>query len=376
MVKGNKHVLWDLWLGDYRGWQRFGLHIAFWVVFTLYHLSYFVPALAEHLLNWRLVNSYTIHYLRLIPVYYLTVAVYDRLESCPRWFAMLCTAIVLITCTHLATAASFALLDACYGLEQLSQAFQMVGYLYLKPLSERHGADWLLFFYDLQEMQLLILPVGIKMVRYGIRQRLQRQQQENLRLKSELKRLQNQLSPHFVFNVLNAAYAEIMPLSPKAAAYLDSLAALLRATLRQSNADWIELSAEFDILNRYTELERIRFGSQIDVSITRKGKFNKNQNVLPLILLTLVENAYKYCDADHGHLWIRIALHIHDDHYQAIIKNSVSLYSPSVHGLGLGLNNLRERLQILFKESATLLTAQHETHFTVILTCPFYSSLS
>ncbi len=357
------------------GRLRPGYHIGFWAFFVAFHLMYFLPAFSGQELDSKLGASYTVYYLRFIPIFYLSVHLFYQLErrSSGLWLLLLMLA-VLMGSMHLITFAMYFSLDRLYGLSQLSPAFEAIGGLYLKPQSHRNGWERLFFIYDIQELQLLVLPVGIKMVQFGLRQQMQQARYEKEALRSELSILKSELEPHFVYNVISSAYAKVLPTSRDAAGYLEKLSQLLKYTLYETNEDWVPLSAEIRSLKRYLQLERLRHGRRLRIIWNHQGGSNTIHKIPTLLMVTLGENAIKHGVRSHsGRSTVRVDIQVDARRLRFSIENDKPVApnkqrKSSAHGIGL--KNIQRRLDLLYPGCHEVLITETRHNYLVTLSIP------
>jgi two-component system LytT family sensor kinase len=230
--------------------QRIQYHAAFWLAFILLHLLFFIDSGDKIEPTPRWVVSYGLYYFRFIPVFYLSVWLFDLLkERCQGLDLIVCMVAMMVLVMHMITVSLFFLLESTYGLATLSSAFQHFGHNYLRPLSQSKPFEILiLLMYDLTEAQLLFLPVGLKMTKYGLRAQIQKWELEADKLKNELDTLRSQPAPHFILNAVNAAYAEIQPVSERVAEYLENLSGVLHFALYETAHNAILLQREWTAL--------------------------------------------------------------------------------------------------------------------------------
>ncbi|WP_295715743.1 histidine kinase [Mucilaginibacter sp.] len=170
---------------------------------------------------------------------------------------------------------------------------------------------------------------------------------------AQLQQLAAQLNPHFFFNSLNSVKALISTNPVKARRAIDLLSDLLRNSLYRQNTDLISLHDEMSLVNDYLELEKIRFEERLQFTITI-DEFPDTCSILPLSVQTLAENAIKHGIAlqkDGGRIIIAIK------RQEGCIR--ISVQSPgrlnsTVETNGLGLKNLKERLQLQYSNKASL----------------------
>ncbi|SDF61814.1 Histidine kinase [Dyadobacter soli] len=321
------------------------------LVVIAYHLAYFIPAFGGELPAWRLVNSYFIYYLRFIPVFYAGLWLFQNLRSGDSLVRVLSlTMLGLVTVMHLASTFVYWLLDKWYGLGNLSEAFKKLGSLYLKEPSMRSWQDWLVFGYDLQELQLLLFPVGLKMLQYGLSEGQKKAAIERQQIETELRLLKSQLEPHFIYNVLLSAYASVVPVSGRAAGYLNRLAGLLRYTLYETSSGFVPLKKELASLRNYLKLETLRYGRRLNIKWEQSGPVAGAGYIPTLVLISLAENAVKHsADAHTGPSQIHIKLEATEQELHFTITNNKPARAVKRPRQGLGLPTIERRLAMLYE---------------------------
>ncbi|WP_276481380.1 sensor histidine kinase [Paraflavitalea pollutisoli] len=184
---------------------------------------------------------------------------------------------------------------------------------------------------------------------------------------AQLNNLTAQLNPHFFFNSLNNIKAQVIDNPQGARRAIDLLSEVLRTALYNRDAMLIPLHQEMDLVADFLELEKMRLEERLQVSLLVDNTLLQQQ-VLPLSMQLLVENAVKHGIATRktgGTLGITVKRQ--EGQLQIVVENPGKLID-SPHP-GLGLNNLRERLQLQFHGQASLHLAQtdHETVLATLL---------
>jgi len=207
------------------------------------------------------------------------------------------------------------------------------------------------------------VAVTIKLVKKWYQEKERQQQLEKEKLVVELQLLKSQLHPHFLFNTLNSLYAFSLEKSDQTPRLVLKLSALLRYILYECNAAQIPLETEIGIVNNYLQLESMRFGERLDYSLQFTGDTN-NKSIAPLLLLPFVENAIKHgIGKQTGLSWISLQGHVDNDtlHFKLINSRDEDPSSPHATG-GLGLQNVKKRLELLYPGDHTLkITADEDT---------------
>jgi Histidine kinase len=191
---------------------------------------------------------------------------------------------------------------------------------------------------------------------------LERSQYEKQALNARLRLLQAQVEPHFLFNTL-ANVRELVTIgSPSASTVLDSLIAYLRAAVPRINQPTATMGQELDLVRAYLEVMHMRMPDRLAFALHA----DEAMHALicpPMTLLTLVENAMRHGidpSEEGGRIDVRVTLAAGRCHAE-VIDTGLGLTSVN-EGLGTGLANLRERLQLAFGGDATLRLAENQPH--------------
>ena len=193
------------------------------------------------------------------------------------------------------------------------------------------------------------------------------------KLAAELDLLKSQVQPHFIFNTLNNIYMLSLKQSPQTSEMIYRLSALLSYMLYDSKRQFIEVEKEVDYIKNYINLEKIRYGERLDVQLT---VFNNRQTlyVPPLLFLPLVENAFKHGVSNAVEdSWVHIDVSLKKKTLIFKIENSISSdkYESNGFGNGLGLDNLRRRLDILYPNRHELKLINDECSHLAVLKLNF-----
>jgi two-component system LytT family sensor kinase len=178
----------------------------------------------------------------------------------------------------------------------------------------------------------------------------------------ELQFLKSQLNPHFLFNSLNNIYSLAYQKSDKTADAILKLSEIMRYMIYESNDSWVALSKEVEYLQSYIELQKLRFKDGAAVELTLNGEIDA-QHVVPLILISFVENAFKHGVANDPTDPIRINIIANQKILHFSITNKKSKTNKDAMG-GVGLNNVERRLQLLYPDRYKLNIVNSATHYT------------
>jgi sensor histidine kinase YesM len=225
------------------------------------------------------------------------------------------------------------------------------------------------------------IAVSIKLLRYWYVEKEMRQKLEKEKLTAELQLLRSQLHPHFLFNTLNNLYSLTLEKSSQAPQAILKLSSLLRYILYESDEQTVPIAKEIEILRHYIGLEQFRYGERLELSTRFTGDMTDKQ-VAPLLLLPFVENCFKHGVSEElDACWISIHLHVGEERLDLRLVNSCHPAGDMAAGehpagkhaatAGLGLQNARRRLNLLYPGCHNLKVIPEADTFTVSLSIPF-----
>jgi two-component system, LytTR family, sensor kinase len=170
---------------------------------------------------------------------------------------------------------------------------------------------------------------------------------------TELKWLKAQVSPHFLFNALNNIYSLAYTQSSQTAPAVMKLSELMRYMLQESTAEKITIEREAAYLDNYIQLQSLkkRYANKIVTNVELK---NPSMQIEPMLLINFVENAFKHSNLEDEGAWIRMKIYAGDDKLQFSIDNTVGQTGTKDKTTGIGLENIKQRLQLLYPKHHTL----------------------
>lgn len=210
---------------------------------------------------------------------------------------------------------------------------------------------------------------AIKLVKYWYFKKEENAQLEKEKLKAELEVLKGQVHPHFLFNTLNNLYSLILQQSKEAPEVVLKLSSLLRYVLTECQQGMIDLTKELTILNHYISLEQIRFGNRLDLSVCVEGDLD-HKSIAPLLLLPLVENSFKHgANEMLDQAWISISISIAGTQLKCKVINGKPFDQRTniPFSSGIGLQNLRKRLALIYPNNHELRITDNAENFTANL---------
>ena len=169
------------------------------------------------------------------------------------------------------------------------------------------------------------------------------------KVEAELRFLKAQIHPHFLLNTLNNLYVLARKGSSQTDAIILKLSKLMKFVLYETNRDFIPLKQEVEVIHDYIALEKLRYGDRLDLQLNiNDGKENTTEKIRPLILLPLVENAFKHGASEStDNPFVTIDLSIQSGILSFQVKNSTT-HSGKSGKDGIGLTNLKKQLLLTY----------------------------
>ena len=221
-----------------------------------------------------------------------------------------------------------------------------------------------------QIVYILGMVTGIKFVKDTLLNQQRQKEREKHYLETELKFLKSQIQPHFFFNTLNNLYSLTLKKSDLAPDIVLKLSDLMSYMLYESSAPLVPLKKEIEYLQNYLDVEQLRFGQRLSVAFTIEGQ-PEEVSIPPMILILFLENSFKHGVKNNiSHILLTISLKIADGSLWFHVENPLSEEEKAGENNGIGLKNVRRRLDLLYGESYTLDIREQDKLFTVSLKMP------
>lgn len=200
----------------------------------------------------------------------------------------------------------------------------------------------------------------------SIREEQLRRITEEKLFRTEIAFLKAQINPHFLFNTLNFVYNDVAGQSSRSGEAILSLTRLMRYSVESTKSELSTLENELEAVEEYLALQRLRFGDRLALKYSKEGRLFFF-SIPPLVLISLVENAFKY--GIHDDLADPITLDIRVDFRGLTFRcrNKKRLDFIDRETTGVGLTNIRRRLEMAFPGHFDLKTEDSSTHFEVNL---------
>lgn len=195
---------------------------------------------------------------------------------------------------------------------------------------------------------------------------------ERQRLESELQYLKYQLNPHFFKNTLNNIYALVDLNTEQAKKTIIELSKLMRYVLYEANKNQISLEHEIQFLENYIALMKLRYIDNLNIR-TEFPVVVPCVQIPPLLFISLLENAFKHGVSYQEPSFIEVRIELADEGVIFNCKNSKHTHAHKDAYHGIGIDNIKKRLHLLYGNNYTFTTNESENCFEVLLIIPFLS---
>lgn len=222
----------------------------------------------------------------------------------------------------------------------------------------------------MERLYLTGLTTAIKLSKDWIQDQQRMKEREKQYLETELNFLKSQIQPHFFFNTLNNLYSLTLKKSDQAPEVVLKLSDLMSYMLYESNAPKVSLTDEITFLRNYLDLQKLRFGQRLTISFVTEGQI-KEVSVPPLILILFIENSFK-----HGvknlinNIKIELLLKVEQTNLFFQVKNPISENYLNTGNAGIGIRNVRRRLDLLYGNNYQLDILKEDREYIVSLKIP------
>jgi two-component system LytT family sensor kinase len=333
-------------------WVVISLHVLFWILILVF--PYLVKVSVEHDSNSHADKGADNFYLALTLqnlmralLFYVNAYFFIPKLAYTRRFGQYLTAMLVTFC--------------------LLTAWNRFMYLLLVP-----GLHFRIWSYVLFELPIFIFFVmgstAFRVIRDKIAENQRVKEKETENLKTELSFLRSQVSPHFMFNVLNNMVALARKQSDLLEPSLIKLSSLLRYMLYETDEDKVALEKEIEYLKSYIELQSQRFGKKVQITTSFEPAYD-GYVIEPMLLIPFVENAFKHGTGLIPDAQIDIHLMLDKEQLSFVVRNRYidAAETPKDKTSGIGLNNVKRRLNLLYPKSHSLTIEKEDGWFSILL---------
>ena len=191
------------------------------------------------------------------------------------------------------------------------------------------------------------LSLGLRFSEKLIANEKLRKEAEKSKLNTELTLLKHQLNPHFLFNTLNSIYSLALTRSDKTPEAVMMLSDMMRYVIQDVEQETVPLQAELDYITQYVALQKIRLSEKSPVEMSVTGD-PAPYHIAPMILVPFIENAFKFGTSSHEEAPISIALFSGNGQLRFTVSNRVFPGRDQQGTFGIGIQNTRQRLELIY----------------------------
>jgi len=333
---------------------RVSLHLLFWTVLLgtrlyLAHISFNVYSALPTKTHVLLTLAGTIA----LALFYYTAVYLILPATLPKKRYILCFILLVVALT------CYTVLDSYFELSIIGACKACIGLLHREHAAYAAYLDRGLINIVLTRILglgtpifllfVLCIPFSIKMAIKAFRNNIRALELARDNLQLEFSFLKAQLNPHFLFNAMNNIYGLILSgEKEKSAGLVSRLSELLRYTLYDSNEDLVPIERELKLMNDYIELEKVRLN---ETKVHFRCNIDHNDyRIAPLLLMPLIDNAFKH-NRDSEHSCIDIFIDLLQGWLRFTIRNCVRDGQSQPEPGGIGISNLKKRLELYYKNN-------------------------
>lgn len=336
----------------YHPFFRLLQHLVFWVLSFLVFVQLFKTGAQPQKIDYIYAALF---HATILPAVYLHLAwLLPRLASQRRWLFYIPAVAALIVL--------FSWLN--YSFFQDWSKYLLPDYFFISYFS---GWEVGLFFIVYLAVTALLKLSRSWFLVNDLQRRLLQMETEKARI--ELTALKSQVNPHFFFNTLNGIYSMTLDKDERLPQTVLQLSQLMRYFLYESAEDTVPLEKEWQVMEDYIALQRLRSNEQLQLEKVVEGEIQQ-QRIAPLLLVTFLENAFKHgAKGNTGVVYISLSLEVEPRFLRFRIKNTHGVaadIAPATHK-GVGLENVRRRLELLYPGRHSLQIRETAGDFIVTL---------
>lgn len=234
-------------------------------------------------------------------------------------------------------------------------------------IRERRPIGPMSFFFLYGLVLIYTASISISLMQKWKNDEKRRSEIEKENIFTELSFLKQQINPHFLFNALNNVYSLTLKSSKPASEAILKLSSILRYMLYETENKLVKLKNELDIIKNYIALQKLRLTKSVLVKFEIEGNAG-SLTIVPLLLLPIIENAFKYGADNVNDSFIRIHISIYKNQIELLVKNKVvDKQLGKKDKTGIGLKNIKRRLDLLYPGNYVLVINQEGYIFSVHL---------
>jgi two-component system, LytTR family, sensor kinase len=358
--------------------QRYSFWRVLWVIIALYAffslLGIIVMSISpvnKNEFNWQ--KILTLHYLisQGVSIIFSTVFYYFTLNSFYRLMASRSATIHYVRTIALAILG----LAAYYTFNYYVFSPQKMGIKVSDGKSDEFNTALMLFSYVMSSVFFLCVSLLVAYLTFLRDEKKQRKILEEQKMQLEVEKsqanfnfLKAQINPHFLHNTLNFLYAKSLPYSPELSEGILTLSDIMRYALSEGNTrdGRALLKDEIEHVRNVIKINQLRFSNNLHVQFDVEGMIN-GATIIPFVLITLVENAFKHGDLKSTDYPIMIKVKVEDHKLRFFCRNRKKA-GPKELSTGIGLDNIKKRLELAYGKNYLLNIKDEAEFYTTELT--------
>lgn len=216
---------------------------------------------------------------------------------------------------------------------------------FLPKMRPREQGVWFMF------LVVTCFSFAVGLLTELTKEMIARQSLEFEKNKAELALYKAQINPHFLFNTLNSLYGLVISGSEKSENAFVQFIDMLKYMYSNGDKDLIPLTEEIEYIHQYIELQKLRLNEHTILTF-ECNNIETSLNIVPMILITFIENAFKYGVSSHSDSFINISINVNDTVLRMCVRNKIIKYVDNRYGIGIA--NCRKRLDLLYADKYDL----------------------
>ena len=329
-------------------------HIGFWLVYFVFNIFRFASINNDY---WYSLKSNLVEFPLNIAITYITIYyLIPKFILTKKYFQFLIWLLVLLFVFYfIRTGLNYLLVTESIWPEAQGnqEAFSLIHFIEIM----------------IGSIYVIALVSAIKLTFDWISEKTRNDELRKSKLETELNFLKSQIQPHFFFNTLNNLYALVIKNSPNAADVVMKLSEIMQYVLYEVKEPKISLLKSINYLYSYLELEKLRYGDSVQSQINIKGTIDEIE-IPPLLFLPFIENCFKHGTAKGRDINVVIDFEVKDNFLYFTVVNSIAKVKTNESPHGIGIQNVKRRLQLLYGNNYSLKTGYSENVFEVVLKLP------
>ncbi|RZL47206.1 MAG: histidine kinase [Pedobacter sp.] len=226
------------------------------------------------------------------------------------------------------------------------------------------------WYVDITSIFIFLIVLAFSMAIRLVKQWQQTEQRalraETDKANAELSFLKAQINPHFLYNTLNNIYTLSLMQNEHTSESIMKLSNIMRYVIDDATHDFVSLGSEIECISNYIDLQKLRIGSKPKLDFKVEGEIEKYK-IAPLILMTFVENLFKYGISKHENTELKINVLVVENQLTFISQNAIFDRKKPIHTTGIGIKNTKQRLDYLYPEKHDLWISDSDNLFIVKL---------